>query len=191
LLVGFPVRVRDGAPLVLSVVEYAWFARIRVVSVRVEAGLRRTVVEPEQGGQVGRRGQENASFHCGHKNGFSGPVLLDAVAGVPVLQLIELRIQGPGKVSRVPIVWMLIPVIPVIPAILTVLAVAATVVIAVTATAAMVILMVFVVDDRERRRRRAIVSAAAVGTAVVLPHADLFFPGRSTTGNNVGTDFRQ
>lgn len=169
LPVGFPTRVRDGAPLVLPVVEYTRLARVRVVSVRVDAGLRRTVVEPEQGGQVGRRVQENARFHCGHENGFPGRVLLDAVAGVPLLQLFELRVQGPGKVSRVPVAWVLIPVI------LAIFAISMTMMIAVTATAAVVVLMVVVVDDSERRRSRAIVSAAAVGTAVVLPHAGLFF----------------
>lgn len=158
----------------LPVVEYTRLARVRVVSVRVDAGLRRTVVEPEQGGQIGRRVQENARFHCGHENGFPGRVLLDAVAGVPLLQLFELRVQGPGKVSRVPVAWVLIPVIPVI---LAIFAISMTMMIAVTATAAVVVLMVVVVvvDDSERRRSRTIVSAAAVGTAVVLPHADLFF----------------
>lgn len=171
----------------LPVVEYARLARIRVVSVRVEAGLRRTVVEPEQGCQVRRGVQENSRFHCGHENGLSGPVLLDAVAGMPLLQLFELWVQGPGKVSRVSVAWVLIPVIPVIPVILAVLAVSATVVIAVTATAATVVLMVVVVDDRERRRRRAIVSAAAVGTAVVLPHADSFF-SRSVNNRKLRRD---
>lgn len=160
--VSFPGRIRVcSAPLVLSVVEDARLARVRVVSVRVDARLRRTIVEPEQCGQIGRRVQENSRFHRGHENWFPG------FAGVPLLQLFELRVQGPGKLSRV-----LIPAVLVVSVTVVTVVRAVTVVIAVTATAAAVVMVV--VDDRKRRRRCAIVSAAAVGAAaVVLQHATL------------------
>jgi len=169
--VSFPGWV-CSAPLVLSVVEDARLARVRVVSVWVGTGLRRTVVETEQCGQVGRRVQENSRFHSGHENGFPGRVL-GAVAGMPLLQFFELRVQSPGKVSRVLIPAILVVSVTVVTVVTVVIAVFSVfAVIAMTATAAAVVMVV--VDDRKRRRRCAIVSAAAVGAAaVVLPHAAL------------------
>lgn len=63
--------------LVLFVVEHARFAGVRIISavgVNVAGSHRggRTVVETEQGGQVGRRVQEYSRFHGRDEHRFPG-----------------------------------------------------------------------------------------------------------------------
>lgn len=108
LSVGFPSgRGGRGPHLVMFVVEYARFARVRVVPDGVGGrGARRTaVVESEQGGQVGRRVQEDARLHGGHENGSPRSVRPAAAAPAPAvmmsLQLPELRVQGVGETVSV------------------------------------------------------------------------------------------